>query len=84
MKLDGNEGQLLAPNLMDALNTFDASLLRRYPSTQDLESQLAEAFDVSPNQVLVTAGADDGLLRMCRAYLSPTRSLVLPAKQGYE
>lgn len=78
MKLDGNEGQLLAPNLMDALNTFDASLLRRYPSTRDLESQIAKRFNVAPAQVLVTAGADDGLLRMCRAYLSPTRNLVLP------
>ena len=64
LHLDGNEGQLLTPTLMAALNDFDASRLRRYPSTKDLEAKIAAEFGVASSQVLVTAGADDGLLRM--------------------
>ena len=78
LRLDGNEGQVVSQSLVDTLGEMDANELRIYPSTRELETYIASLYDVDPNQVLVTAGADDGLLRMCRAYLSPTKNLVLP------
>lgn len=75
VNLAGNEG-LRPPN--DLLAGWDTDLLQRYPSTRELEVQLAERFGVSPDWVLVTAGADDALDRFCRAFLAPGREMVLP------
>ena len=47
--------------------------MRRYPSASALETSIAETLGVDSAQVLVTAGADDALLRMCRAFLSRAR-----------
>ncbi len=76
--LDGNEG--LAPPaawLADALN-YDAETLRRYPDATALGDTLARLHGVGPDQVLVTAGADDAIDRACRAVLAPGRQLLLP------
>jgi len=78
MRLDGNEGQVVCDDLLDVSGTLDLSELRIYPSTQALEAVIANIHGIDSNQVLVTAGADDGLMRMCRAYLSPGNNLVLP------
>ena len=51
LHLDGNEGQLLTPTLMEALSGFDASRLRRYPSTKELEAKIAMDFGVARSQV---------------------------------
>lgn len=52
--------------------------LERYPRASELEAELAATLGVAPEQVLVTAGADEALDRVCRAYLGPGRDLVLP------
>ena len=77
--LDGNEGRPPNNLLMNALQSTTAEDIRRYPSTAPLERKIAHVHGILPEQVLVTAGADDGLQRVCRAYLSPKRNLVLPA-----
>jgi histidinol-phosphate aminotransferase len=76
--LDGNEGQPPPASLLAALSEAGPELLRRYPNARTLESELAEIYDVSPERVLVTAGADDALDRLCRTFLNPGRELILP------
>lgn len=50
----------------------------RYPDAGPLEELLASRLGVAPARVLVTAGADEGLDRACRALLAPGRTIVLP------
>lgn len=54
-----------------------AVALERYPSTGGLESDLADHWGLAPDQVVVTAGADEALDRACRAFLAPDRRAVL-------
>src|SRR5207249_1363535 len=42
------------------------------------ETALAARVGVAPDRLLVTAGADEGIDRACRAFLEPGRTLVLP------
>ncbi len=53
--------------------------LRRYPSTAEVAARAAERFGVAADRVLVTAGADDALLRIALAFLAPGRSAVAPS-----
>ena len=76
--LDGNEGSRPDPRLLQELATEDdGDLLRRYPDARGLERQLAARLGVRPEQVLVTAGADEALDRICRTFLGG-RDVVLP------
>jgi histidinol-phosphate aminotransferase len=74
-RLDANEGAQLAD--LDGRGLLRGSALRRYPSSADLEQRLAAQYGLAAEQVLVTAGADDGLLRACLAYLGPGRVATL-------
>lgn len=76
IRLDGNEGPAPDPALLGAL--ADPELMRRYPDPSGLEARLAERLGVSPDRVLVTAGADDALDRFCRAFVGEGRELILP------
>ncbi|MCH7932503.1 MAG: aminotransferase class I/II-fold pyridoxal phosphate-dependent enzyme [Gemmatimonadetes bacterium] len=78
LKLDGNEGNPPPRRLLEDLAAADLSLVRDYPDARPLESQIAERLGVDPARVVVTAGADEALDRMFRAYLAPGRRLVLP------
>ncbi|MAD60272.1 MAG: TIGR01548 family HAD-type hydrolase [Myxococcales bacterium] len=78
LKLDANEGPPLPISISNALADISIDTLRRYPSTQDLCQRLAKRFKISPNQLLVTAGADDALDRACRAFLGPGSELIYP------
>ena len=57
---------------------FHTQELTQYPSPSSLEERYAHFLDLSPDQVLLTAGGDEGLSRVFRAFLSPQSSLVLP------
>lgn len=64
MDLSKNEGR--APRgdeLFEAVPT--AQQLARYPSLRELQQELATTYGVSAERVLVTAGGDDALLRVC-------------------
>ena len=78
LKLDGNEGNPPPRKLLEDLAVADLSRLRDYPDARPLESEIAERLGVDPARVLVTAGADDALDRVFRAYLRPGRRLILP------
>ena len=77
LKLDGNEGNPPPRKLLEDLASSDLSKLRDYPDARPLESDIAERLGVDPSRVVVTAGADEALDRLFRAYLAPGRRLVL-------
>lgn len=78
LRLDGNEGALPDPTLAAVVPAAGPELLRRYPSAAQLEDALASKHDVPADRVLVTAGGDEGLDRIFRAFGGPGRSAVLP------
>jgi len=77
LKLDSNEGPLPSPDLLAALATLDPETLRRYPDATLLEATLGSRFGVAAERVIVTAGADDAIDRVCRAYLGAGRTMLL-------
>jgi histidinol-phosphate aminotransferase len=77
LHLDGNEGASPSASLLEALRALDAESLRRYPDASRLEAALAALHGVTPAQVIVTAGADEAIDRVCRAYTGPGRRLLL-------
>ncbi len=66
LRLDGNEGA-------------GPEEVRCYPDARPLEELLAKKLGVTPRQVIVTAGGDEALDRICRAYLAPGLELIQPA-----
>jgi histidinol-phosphate aminotransferase len=78
LKLDANEGPPPSPELLGALSSVPGEALRRYPDALALSERLAKRHGIEPSQVLVTAGGDEALDRICRTYLAPGRELVLP------
>lgn len=83
LRLSGNEGAPPAEEVVVALRAVGADELARYPSTAALEERLARRLGVAAAAVLVTAGADDALDRICRAYLDSSRSGCVPVP-GFE
>ena len=56
----------------------EVDVLRRYPDVAPLEQALAAMVGVGAERVFVGAGADEAIDRICRAYLEPGRTLLLP------
>lgn len=77
--LDGNEGQAPPGELFAALAAAGPEALRRYPSTTALATKLAGRLGIAAERVLVTAGGDDAIDRICRAALCEGRTAVVPA-----
>ena len=78
LRLDSNEGVLPSPALLGDLANADPELLRRYPDVSALEAALATRIGVAPERLVVTAGADEGIDRACRAFLEVGRTILLP------
>lgn len=76
--LHGNEGPAPPESVLRAVDDHGSELLRQYPDTESLEPLLADRVGARPEQVVVTAGADDALQRICRAMLGPGNNMVLP------
>jgi len=81
--LDGNEGLRPPAALLQSLHADLSEKLRRYPKQDDLAEALAiqlssEGARVAPENILITAGADEGIERVCKAYLSENCSILLP------
>lgn len=79
LDLRGNEGSRADPSIVAP--TPDE--LRCYPDARPLQLRLAARWDVEPERVIVTAGGDDALDRVCRAVLAPGREAILPVP-GFE
>ena len=78
LRLDRNEGLLPSSAALAELAQADPELLRRYPDVTELTAVLAARWGVAPERVIVTAGADEAIDRICRAFLTPGRVLLLP------
>src|SRR3954468_23613501 len=78
LRLDRNEGLLPSRDALAELAQLDPELLRRYPDVSALTALLAAKSGVGPERVIVTAGADEAIDRICRAFLAPGRTLLLP------
>lgn len=78
VKLDSNEGKKLPASITNCLEEITPEILSRYPKPSILESVLAQQLGIGKDRVLLTAGGDEGLMRMCRAFLGPGRSIVFP------
>lgn len=77
--LDENEGPAPPESLLQQVRQFSVELIRRYPHPTDLTELLAAKHHVEPDQVFVTAGADEALERLCNAYLEPGREAIVSA-----
>ena len=78
LRLNSNEGPPPPPALLAELAALGPDLLRRYPDATAVEAALAARLGVDPERVVVTAGADEALDRICRAYSGPDRPVLLP------
>jgi histidinol-phosphate aminotransferase len=76
--LAGNEGARPSAELLQWLAARGPEVLRRYPSAAELEATLAARLGVAPARVLVTAGGDEAIDRVCRGFLAPGRRAVVP------
>ena len=79
LRLDHNERLFPAPELVPLLSQVPASTLTRYPEAAGLEASLGAAWDPDADRVLVTAGADDAIDRVCRRWLAGGRELITVA-----
>jgi histidinol-phosphate aminotransferase len=77
--LDGNEGPPPDEDGAVVLAAAGTEVLRRYPDASALERELARKLGVAEDEILVTAGADEAIDRIARAWLGPERELLLPS-----
>jgi histidinol-phosphate aminotransferase len=77
LRLDGNQGRPPSPAFWRQVGG-DLELVRGYPAGTALEEALARRFGVAAGRVVLGAGADEVLDRLCRAVLEPGRAFVLP------
>jgi histidinol-phosphate aminotransferase len=78
LKLAGNEGIGPDPRLFEALQAAGTEGLRCYPSNQALQNALADRLELPANQVLLTAGGDEALDRICRWAMRAGGRAILP------
>jgi histidinol-phosphate aminotransferase len=78
LRLDGNEGNQPDPRLLGLVASLGPDVLRNYPDLTALVAAIAGRFRIEPDRVVVTAGADDAIDRVCRAFLGQGRELLLP------
>jgi len=78
LRLDRNEGLLPSRDVLAELAQADPELLRRYPDVAELTSLLAARWKIAPERFVIAAGADEVIDRICRAYLAPGRTMLLP------
>lgn len=78
LKLAGNEGVGPDPSLFEELLAAGTETLRCYPSNAELTADLAASLGLESSQVLLTAGGDEGLDRICRLTVGQGGHAILP------
>jgi len=76
LRLDSNEGRAPDLALLNSLERQGRQLLNRYPDASGLEALLAKRLQIDPAAVMVTAGGDDAIDRVCRSFCAPGRELI--------
>ena len=79
LKLSGNEGAAPPIELVDVLKDIGPDVMRKYPNNSVLEGALAKKLSLEADQVVVTAGADDALDRICRAFMTDKSEIIFPS-----
>ncbi|MDX9912072.1 MAG: TIGR01548 family HAD-type hydrolase [Phycisphaerales bacterium] len=79
LRLDANEGPAPTDPVLDEVRGVDAEDLRRHPDARPLERDIADAWRIDANRVVVTNGGDDAIDRVCRAFLEPGCELLMHA-----
>lgn len=83
LKLDANEGEAPSADLLRLVAEKGPDLMRRYPDASALQAHLARRIGVAKECLIVTAGGDDSLDRLCRSILQPGVEL-LTTDPGFE
>lgn len=74
--LDRNEG--VAPGWLEGIRmNLALDSVSRYPDTEPLRSELAARLSIDSARILITGGGDDAIDRVCRATLSPARTMII-------
>lgn len=72
LRLDFNENTVgCSPRVLECLRQLDPEQLARYPEREPVESAVGEFLDVTPDEILLTNGVDEGIHLLCEAYLEP-------------
>lgn len=78
LRLDLNENTTgCSPRVLAKLKDMDARTLGLYPCRDEGETLVADWLGLSPEEVLLTNGADEGIDILCRAYLEPDDEVVV-------
>ena len=78
LHLEGNVGPAPPSEVLDGVAAPEGEEVRSYPSRQAVAEAVAERFGLPADRLLVTAGADEAILRTYRAVLEPGRNVVMP------
>lgn len=77
MKLDANENYLgPSPRVMKRLENISVREIAQYPRYGELISVLASKYNVLPQNLLLTNGADEALDAIIRTFLSSEEALI--------
>lgn len=76
LELAGNEGSVPPKAVTDAIGALEGEDLRRYPDLSPLRNAIAERHEVDADRVLVTAGGDQAIDLLARAFLNGDRTLL--------
>ncbi len=79
LRLGGNEGRAPSVSWLRKASKGLLDAVNRYPDARGLEEAIAARLGITAEGVLVTAGGDEALDRICRAYLSRGREIILPS-----
>src|ERR1043166_8202912 len=78
LRLDMNESTTgCSPRVLAKLKSMNARTLALYPRREAGEKLVADVLGVSPQQLLLTNGADEAIDLLCRAYLEPQDEIVI-------
>src|SRR5438128_3289643 len=87
LRLDFNENTSgCSPRVLARLREITADDLARYPERGPVETTVAERLFLSPDQLLLTNGVDEGIHLICEAFLEPGDEaiIVTPTFSMYE
>ena len=87
LRLDFNENtDGCSPRVLAKLREITADELARYPEREPVEKIVAEHLGLTPEQVVLTNGVDEGIHLVCEAYLEPQDEVlvVTPTFSMYE
>lgn len=80
LHLDANEGPRSAfdVDIARVVAELGSEAIRRYPDSSSLDRLISRRWNVPPSRVIVTAGGDEAIDRICRVALAPGRDLLVP------